>query len=924
MKTLQPKKLFIYSHTHWDREWYLSQNQFQYRLIRTIDEIIEIVTAQNGFDTFVLDGQTSIIEDYLELRPERRDTLRQLIVAGKLVIGPWFTMPDMFLPDGEALIRNLMRGHQDCVAFGAPFPNTGYVPDSFGHIEQMPQIMQGVGIDNYLFSRGRPEAISVANGWKREFIWEGPDGSRIFALQLTNTYVSGMFLPGPETPEILRGRMEGALQDERNSHRTDMALLPHGVDHIWLQRNIPEILAALPSLLPDVEVSHGTIQAAIDEWKKEIPPDLRVYAGQLRGRLGISELHGTLSSRMDNKLMNELAQMHVENLAEPLHSIAGLFGRPASPWFFNKAWRLIFHNHAHDSICGCSQDRVHSDVNTRFREVIELGCDLADSALDYLNSPARRDGVPTLIVYAGLNAGNPLVDFVIRLADKPGKACCFEDDLGVLHPLQWSRITPLRVNNVNLSDAGVFQSAMTDYWECTGCVHIPDLRPGEVRKLVFRPGQSAEVPENPVLLADGRELTNGLLQIRVNDNGTIDLRDPVTGMAMPNTHYFAQEGDRGGGYHFEPVPGDLRRDTLKRKAKIAVLEEGPLRSQIAVTTSLRVPGFYDRKRGKRAGQCTVPVRTIFTLEAGSRLVKCRTRLDNRARNQRIRLVLPTGLGTQTVHADAGFAVHENDATHWPADQGQNFHPMRNFVSIHGEGKGITFLGKGLHEYEIVPAPGGTSLEVTLLRSVDFVLQCCTWETPDAQLLRNLDYEYALTLHGSGWRESGIPGLAAAFRNPPIAEMHGDFAFPKENEAHATTGFYVKAGKAEIPVDSNRSTWKPYNASRDGWRRVEPDRFVKRELPGRIVPFRLDGQEVIVSAFKDSEDGAGQVLRFWSYAAEPQTVTVAAHEPTARLTRCNLLEQPAAGNQSATGTMEISVKPFEIVTLRFTPNGKTSN
>ncbi len=103
-------KLFIYSHTHWDREWYLSQNQFQYRLIRTIDEIIDLLAADNGFNTFVLDGQTSIIEDYLELRRDRAPTLRQLIAAGKLVVGPWFTMPDIFLPDGEALIRNLLRG----------------------------------------------------------------------------------------------------------------------------------------------------------------------------------------------------------------------------------------------------------------------------------------------------------------------------------------------------------------------------------------------------------------------------------------------------------------------------------------------------------------------------------------------------------------------------------------------------------------------------------------------------------------------------------------------------------------------------------------------------------------------------------------------------------------------------------------------
>ena len=430
-------KLFMYSHTHWDREWYLSQNQFQFRLIRTIDEIVGMILADNLFSTFVLDGQTSILEDYLAIRPERSAVIRELVAAGRLVIGPWFTMPDMFIPDGESLIRNLMRGRQDCAEFRTRYPDTGYVPDSFGHIEQMPQIMRGIGIDNYIFGRGRPAAIGQDHGWKREFIWEAPDGSRVYALPQTGGYTAGMLLPGPDEPEALRARIQGIIDAARDSHRDDIALVAHGVDHIWLQRDTPAIIEAIPRLIPGIEFSHGSLEDAIDEWKKAVPEGLRVYKGQLRGKLGIHELHGTLSSRIDNKLMNELAGMHVENLAEPLHAVAGLFGMPPTPWFFKKAWRLIFHSQAHDSICGCSQDRVHADVNTRFREVIELGIDIADSALDYLNNPARTAAVPTLIVYAGLNGGNRVVDFVIRRTKRPVGGCCFEDGAGVRCAVQW-------------------------------------------------------------------------------------------------------------------------------------------------------------------------------------------------------------------------------------------------------------------------------------------------------------------------------------------------------------------------------------------------------------------------------------------------------------------------------------------------------
>ncbi|MCF7838954.1 MAG: hypothetical protein K9N49_10030, partial [Candidatus Marinimicrobia bacterium] len=595
METLN---LFMYSHTHWDREWYLSQNQFQARLIRTLDEIIELLEADNGFDVFVLDGQTSIVEDYLELRPEQSGRVRDLIAAGKLAIGPWFTMPDLFIPGGEALIRNLLRGYQDCAALGAQYPNTGYVPDSFGHIAQMPQILRGVGIDNYVFGRGRPVALDGQPGGKLEFIWEAPDGSRVAALPLPGGYLAGMFLPGPAEPEALRQRLEQALARWARSYAPDFVLWPHGVDHTWLQRDIAAVLAAIPKVRPGVTLRHTTLEEAVAVWKQAVPPKAAVYRGPLRGRLCINELHGTLSSRMDNKLMNERAGMAIENWAEPLHALARRHGRPAEPWLFRKAWRLLFHNHAHDSICGCSQDRVHADVNQRFREVIELGEGLADCALDYLNNPARREATPTLIVYGGLNGGHRLVDFVIRLPEKPGADCCFLDADGAAQPLQWTRLMPLRVQHTNGS---------VRYWECRGCVYLPETAPGEVRKWIFCAGRTASAPEEPVRVR-GTTLSNGRVRARIRPDGTLDLSGG--GVDLRGLHYFAQEGDRGGGYHFEPIPGDRRRDTRAGRASLTWLERGPLRARLAVDVALRAPARYDRARDRRTGQVTIPIRTV--------------------------------------------------------------------------------------------------------------------------------------------------------------------------------------------------------------------------------------------------------------------------------------------------------------------------
>ncbi len=895
-------KVFIYSHTHWDREWYLSQTQYQYRLIRTIDEIIERIEAHEGFDVFVLDGQTCVIQDYLELRPERAADVRRLIGAGKLVIGPWYSMPDDFLAGGEALIRNFLRGHADCLAYGAAYPNTGYVPDSFGHIEQLPQLLRGVGIDNFVFGRGRPAALDTAAGHKQEFLWRAPDGSSVFAWNLPESYAGARYLPGPDKPEALRDRFLAIIKTHAHSHRPDLVLAGHGMDHTWLQRDIAAILRALPALMPEVTFHHGTIEDALREWKRNMPADLETWEGQLRGRLRVAELHGTLSSRIDNKVWNARARMFVENLAEPLDAIAGRFGKPPALCHLRKAWELMLQNHAHDSICGCSQDRVHDEVNSRFIKASEIGTDVADSALDLLNGAARRNNAPGAIIYAGLNAGHPVIEFVLRLPGRPPRNLCLAEADGKLSAVQIEKVEELRIVHTN---------ATVNCFEARAVVHLPDLQPGEVRRLNVSQGRTA-APAAPVR-CHGRILENDLLRVEVRPDGTLDLTDPRSGRTVSGTHYFAQDADLGGGYHFEPIEGDIRRDTRSGKARVRRLAAGPLRGRLDVTTRLAVPASYDRQKRKRVGRAVITLTSTLTLDAGSDTLEIATVIDNPAGNQRLRLVLPSGLRTTEVHADASFAVHANTPERWPADPRQNFHPMRSFVDIADEAGGLAFLGCGQHEYEIVPRPEGTDLEVTLLRSVDFVFLCSTWETPGAQLRGRLIQNYALRLHPGDWRTGKVAESAAVFINPAVANVNGDSCHPHEDQDHATIGFYAKRHGVEVPIDTNRSPWYATNAHRDGWRRIEQDRFCDIPIPARLVPFTIEGKHLIVSAYKRTEDGRGEILRFWSAAGEEQSVVIRAAEAGTVLTRNDLLERPITPEVSATGSMVLGVKPFEIHT-----------
>ncbi|MDG0810244.1 glycoside hydrolase family 38 N-terminal domain-containing protein [Cohnella rhizosphaerae] len=105
------KAIHLVSHTHWDREWYLPFETFRFRLVGLIDRLLDTMERQPGY-RFHLDGQTIVLEDYLELRPERRDALKRLVSEGRLSIGPWYVLMDEFLVSGESILRNLEEGRR--------------------------------------------------------------------------------------------------------------------------------------------------------------------------------------------------------------------------------------------------------------------------------------------------------------------------------------------------------------------------------------------------------------------------------------------------------------------------------------------------------------------------------------------------------------------------------------------------------------------------------------------------------------------------------------------------------------------------------------------------------------------------------------------------------------------------------------------
>jgi hypothetical protein len=358
------RHLIIVPHTHWDREWYLSQETFRVRLVALLDGVLDLLERDPAFRHFTLDGQTIVLSDYLEVRPAARERIAKLVREGRLLVGPWNVLPDEWLVSGEALIRNLRRGFAESRQFGAAM-RLGYVPDQFGHVGQLPQILAGFGCDAAALWRGVPAGVDETLFW-----WEAPDGTRLFTVYLVHGYGNAVHLP--LEPDALAQRLSEEAERLAARSRVPSLLFMNGSDHVAPRPGLPAALAAALARLPDTTGEIGTLPAFVERARREAPAALPVHRGELRSGLRAPLLEGCASARMPQKRADFLNDRALTRYLEPLAAWLAALGGDADPAFLELAWRIALENHPHDSICGCSIDAVHAQMDARFARVADL------------------------------------------------------------------------------------------------------------------------------------------------------------------------------------------------------------------------------------------------------------------------------------------------------------------------------------------------------------------------------------------------------------------------------------------------------------------------------------------------------------------------------------------------------------------------
>lgn len=740
------RRVSIVPHTHWDREWYAPFQTFRLQLVDLLDELLPAMERDPSYTHFLLDGQMAVVDDYLAVRPEAADGIRRLAVAGRLAMGPWYILMDEFLVSGETMVRNLQRGLDRAASFGGAM-EVGYLPDMFGHVAQMPQLLRLAGLDHAVVWRGVPSTVTGSAFW-----WEAPDGSTVRAEYLPFGYSNGSAIA--DDAKALLARLGHEVEVLGDRVGAGPLLVMNGTDHQRPQAWLGRVVAEANALSEDLEL---VVQPLADHLAAAPVEGLGTVAGELRSGVRANLLMGVASNRVDVKQAASRAETVLERRAEPL---SALFLPPAA-WpgaLLDEAWLLVIRNSAHDSICACSSDDVCDAVLHRYAEARHLGEGLADRALRMVGTAPAFEG-PVVV-----NATSRTRSGVVEL-EVPGEgaligtqvlraypasildATLTADELEVLlADMRSQEVGPgVYVNRVDTASTpdGIEITMRADRVLRENLI-VRDTKAAISALVAERPGVPIHVsisqpPARHVLAhvagvpgfgwkawlpaplavapvavtAGGRGLANGLVDLEV---------DPETGtFSLDGVHGFdrlVDDGDHGDTYNYDPPDHDGVVD-LPDSVSVDVEEAGPLRGRLTVTRTYRWPERVDDATRSRVGEREVVVRTVLKVRAGERLVQITTELDNQARDHRLRTWFPLPRRAATTTAECAFATVQRGLTAegGPSEHGLPTFPSRRFV----QAGGLTVVHEGLLEYELVDVddPGAPrsagALALTLLR-----------------------------------------------------------------------------------------------------------------------------------------------------------------------------------------------------------------
>lgn len=796
------RKIHVIPHSHWDREWYFTTSRSKVYLMKDLGDVLNTLENDPEFKYFMVDAQGSLLDDYIKWRPQDKERISKLVNDGRLVIGPWYTQTDQLVISGESIVRNMYYGMKRCESFGK-YMNVGYVPDSFGQSGNMPQIYRQFGIEDTLFWRG----VSDDMVKHTDYNWRGDDGSVVFTTQIPFGYYIGGNIP-EEPEENEEFWQKECLEKAGGRSATRHIYFPNGFDQAPVRTNLPQLVKERNEKDPENEYVISCIEDYIKDVKSE-NPELEEVQGELVIAKHMRIHKSIFSSRSDLKVMNTQIQNYVTNVMEPLLTISYNLGNEYPHEAVAEIWKLLFENAAHDSIGSCISDTANEDVYVRYKQARDIAVNLVELHSRLIATNVKNDADMTFTAINTLPQKRK--DTVIVKTYVPGSKFAIIDEKG-------NDVDYTIIKSRDLTDYVLSQTIMLDP---SRKFYVPDqvlevtmaIKANDVPALGYVQYSIDTQKDSHKETADKKVLENKYYTIEVEENGSLTIVDKANNVTYKNQGILVENGDDGDSFNYSPPRKDM--EVFSNESKCTVKISGSdIYDQAEIHFDMVVPADLD-ERAEGKVSVTMLVDMTVALRKDSKVIDFNVKVDNKGLSHRLCVLFDSQIVSAFNYADQQFGLIKRpnyyekemklymesmnnktekkagiqELANWANDQSTwqeppiSIEPTQSYVSLTDGKTGIAVIPQGVREYEVLD---DSKIRLTLFRTYGFMgKENLIYrpgrasgeriiETPAAQLLKEMEFNFGFTSYAGDINDSDIDTLAKQYNTNLEVYTYAEF------------------------------------------------------------------------------------------------------------------------------------------------------
>ncbi|RHO12381.1 mannosylglycerate hydrolase [Lachnospiraceae bacterium AM21-21] len=796
------RKIHVIPHSHWDREWYFTTSRSKVYLMKDLGDVLNTLENDPEFKYFMVDAQGSLLDDYIKWRPQDKERISKLVNDGRLVIGPWYTQTDQLVISGESIVRNMYYGMKRCESFGK-YMNVGYVPDSFGQSGNMPQIYRQFGIEDTLFWRG----VSDDMVKHTDYNWRGDDGSVVFTTQIPFGYYIGGNIP-EEPEENEEFWQKECLEKAGGRSATRHIYFPNGFDQAPVRTNLPQLVKERNEKDPENEYVISCIEDYIKDVKSE-NPELEEVQGELVIAKHMRIHKSIFSSRSDLKVMNTQIQNYVTNVMEPLLTISYNLGNEYPHEAVAEIWKLLFENAAHDSIGSCISDTANEDVYVRYKQARDIAVNLVELHSRLIATNVKNDADMTFTAINTLPQKRK--DTVIVKTYVPGGKFAIIDEKG-------NDVDYTIIKSRDLTDYVLSQTIMLDP---SRKFYVPDqvlevtmaIKANDVPALGYVQYSIDTQKDSHKETADKKVLENKYYTIEVEENGSLTIVDKANNVTYKNQGILVENGDDGDSFNYSPPRKDM--EVFSNESKCTVKISGSdIYDQAEIHFDMVVPADLD-ERAEGKVSVTMLVDMTVALRKDSKVIDFNVKVDNKGLSHRLCVLFDSQIVSAFNYADQQFGLIKRpnyyekemklymesmnnktekkagiqELANWANGQSTwqeppiSIEPTQSYVSLTDGKTGIAVIPQGVREYEVLD---DSKIRLTLFRTYGFMgKENLIYrpgrasgeriiETPAAQLLKEMEFNFGFTSYAGDINDSDIDTLAKQYNTNLEVYTYAEF------------------------------------------------------------------------------------------------------------------------------------------------------